>query len=128
MSDLELLQELIRQIEEAIARIERRFIGIECAEDFISSEVGIDKLDSISMMLIWIGESIKKLEKCGGKTFLAKYPDVDWKGAKGTRDILSHHYGDVDAEVVFHICSRYLPEVKIAVQFIKQDLEYSDPF
>ncbi|MEL6398547.1 MAG: HepT-like ribonuclease domain-containing protein [Cyanobacteria bacterium J06626_4] len=40
----------------------------------------------------------------GGKELLAAYPDVDWKGAKGTRDILSHHYDDVDAEVVFDIC------------------------
>jgi uncharacterized protein with HEPN domain len=122
MSDLALLQEVVRQIEEAINRIERRFTGIQSAEDFITTDEGLDKLDSIAMMLIWMGESIKNLEKYGGKEFLAAYPDVDWKGAKGNRDILSHHYGDVDAEVVFDICDRYIPSMKMTIEQMKQDV------
>jgi uncharacterized protein with HEPN domain len=74
MSDLALLQEVLWQIEEAINRIERRFTGIQSAEDFITTDEGLDKLDSIAMMLIWMGESIKNLEKYGGKEFLAAYP------------------------------------------------------
>ncbi|MGD1943121.1 MAG: DUF86 domain-containing protein [Leptolyngbyaceae cyanobacterium] len=123
MSDLALLREVLRQIEEAIKRIERRFTGIQSAEDFIITDEGIDKLDSIAMMLIWMGESIKNLEKYGGKELLAAYPDVDWKGAKGTRDILSHHYGDVDAEVVFDICDRYIPSIKMTIEQMKQDVD-----
>ena len=123
MSDLALLREVLRQIEEAIKRIERRFTGIQSAEDFVTTDEGLDKLDSIAMMLIWMGESIKNLEKYGGKEFLAAYPEVDWKGAKGTRDILSHHYGDVDAEVVFDICDRYIPSMKMTIERMKQDVD-----
>jgi uncharacterized protein with HEPN domain len=123
MSDIALLREVLRQIAEAITRIERRFTDIQSAEDFISTDEGLDKLDSIAMMLIWMGESVKNLEKYGGKEFLAAYAEVDWKGAKGTRDILSHHYGDVDAEVVFDICDRYIPSVKITIERIQHDLE-----
>ena len=61
MSDVALLREVLRQIEEAINRIDRRFKGIQFAEDFITSDEGLDKLDSIAMMLIWMGESIKNL-------------------------------------------------------------------
>ena len=43
-------------------------------------------------MLIAIGESLKNLDKITGGSLLAKYPEVDWKGAKGARDIISHHY------------------------------------
>ncbi|WP_438820910.1 HepT-like ribonuclease domain-containing protein [Aliarcobacter cryaerophilus] len=28
---------------------------------------------------------------------------MPWKNAKGIRDILSHHYFDLDAEVIFNI-------------------------
>jgi uncharacterized protein with HEPN domain len=49
--------------------------------------------------------------------------NLDWKGAKGTRDILSHHDGDVDAEMVFDICDRYIHSIKIAVQRIQHDLD-----
>ncbi|MES9856898.1 MAG: HepT-like ribonuclease domain-containing protein [Sedimenticola sp.] len=51
------------------------------------------------MMLIAIGESLKSLDKITHGTLLKRYPEIDWKGAKGIRDILSHHYFDLDAEV-----------------------------
>ncbi|MGF1517518.1 MAG: DUF86 domain-containing protein [Nodosilinea sp.] len=89
MYDREVLLEILHQISEALDRIERRFSGIQSPEDFIQGDEGIDKLDGIAMMLIWMGESIKSLEKSGGRDLLNAYPEVDWKGAKGTRDILS---------------------------------------
>jgi len=51
MSELDqaLLQEVLRQIEEAIHRIERRFAGIQTADDFTQSDMGLDKLDGIAM-------------------------------------------------------------------------------
>lgn len=123
MSDTALLLEVLGHIEEAIGRIERRFVGIQSAYDLTSGDRGIDKLDSIAMMLIWMGESIKNLEKYGGGALLAAHPEIDWKGAKGTRDILRHHYGNVDAEVVFNICANRIPSVKAAIQLIKHELE-----
>ena len=35
---------------------------------------------------------------------MSQYPEIDWKGAKGMRDIISHHYFDVDAEEIFWVC------------------------
>ncbi|NER37477.1 MAG: hypothetical protein F6J93_26530 [Oscillatoria sp. SIO1A7] len=70
MSDTALWLEVLGQIEEAIARIERRFVGIQSADDLTSSDEGLDKLDGIAMMLIWMGEGIKNLEKYGGKALL----------------------------------------------------------
>ncbi len=34
--------------------------------------------------------------------FLTIPEDVDWKKAKGMRDILTHHYVDINAEAVFY--------------------------
>ncbi|MGB7413936.1 MAG: hypothetical protein WA902_06985 [Thermosynechococcaceae cyanobacterium] len=83
MSDQALLQEVLRQIEEAINRIERRFVGIQSADDFTQDDAGLDKLDGIAMMLIWMGESLKNLEKYGGRccwtpiqTLIGKEPKV----------------------------------------------------
>jgi len=53
------------------------------------------------MMLIAIGESLKHLDKITDGKLLSMYPEVDWKGAKGARDIISHHYFDLNAEAVF---------------------------
>lgn len=48
-------------------------------------------------------------------TCLVVVPQVDWKGAKGIRDFLSHHYFPVDAEVIFDVCENKLVGLKQAV-------------
>ena len=109
MSDPELVREILTRILEATGRIERRFTHIQSPDDFLESEDGIDKLDGICMMLIAIGESLKNLDKVTGGLLLAGYPEVDWKGAKGIRDIISHHYFDLNADLVFSVCQDRLP-------------------
>jgi uncharacterized protein with HEPN domain len=109
MFDKDMVQEILGQIMAAANRIERRCAGIDKPDDFLDSEDGIDKLDAICMMLIAIGEGLKHIDKVTGGKLLSGYPDVDWKGAKGMRDIISHHYFDLDAEVVFSICKDRIP-------------------
>ncbi|MCT7545083.1 DUF86 domain-containing protein [Aliarcobacter cryaerophilus] len=43
------------------------------------------------------------MDKLSNNQLLIKYPNIPWKNAKGIRDILSHHYFDLDAEVIFNI-------------------------
>jgi uncharacterized protein with HEPN domain len=88
MSDVALIHEVLSQILEAAGRVERRFETIQSPDDFLACDDGLDKLDAICMMLIAIGESLKNLDKITGGTLLAKYPGVDWRGAKGARDII----------------------------------------
>jgi uncharacterized protein with HEPN domain len=109
MYDRDLVIEILEQILTAANRIERRFVDITKPDDFLVSEKGVDKLDAICMMLIAIGENLKNLDKITGGTILPQYPEMDWKGAKGMRDIISHHYFDLDAEVVFYICKDRIP-------------------
>ncbi|MDY0221947.1 MAG: DUF86 domain-containing protein [Desulfobacterium sp.] len=109
MFDRELAKEILKQIMAAANRIERRFNGVCSSDDFLLSDAGTDKLDAICMMLIVIGENLKNLDKVTGGKLLAQYPDFDWKGAKGMRDIISHHYFDLNAEVVFSVCKERIP-------------------
>ncbi|WDN88013.1 hypothetical protein BuS5_00981 [Desulfosarcina sp. BuS5] len=109
MFDRELAKEILRQILAAANRIERRFKDVRSPDDFLLSDAGIDKLDAVCMMLIVIGENLKNLDKVTGGKLLAQYPEVDWKGAKGMRDIISHHYFDLNAEVVFFVCKDRIP-------------------
>lgn len=122
MYDRELVIEILEQIVTAANRIERRFRDITKPDDFLVSEKGIDKLDAICMMLIAIGENLKNLDKITGGTILPQYPEMDWKGAKGMRDIISHHYFDLDAEVVFSICKDRIPGLIETVMKMKDSL------
>jgi uncharacterized protein with HEPN domain len=122
MSKGRLVQEILSQILEASARVERRFSSISTPDDFLASQEGIDRLDSICMMLITIGESLKNLDKVTDGKLLPRHPEVDWKGAKGLRDIISHHYFDIDAEVVFTVCEERLPGLVQAIKSMMQEV------
>jgi len=69
MHDKELFMEVLRQIEEAAAKIAARFQAIHKVSDFTDSPAGVDKMDAICMMLIVIGESLKNLDKITGGNF-----------------------------------------------------------
>lgn len=123
MSDKTLVKEVLQQILTAIGRIERRSSGITNANDFVTSDAGIDRLDSIGMMLIAIGESCKNLDKITGGELLARYPSVDWKGAKGMRDVISHHYFDINAEIVFSVCRKQIPLLRTTFETMLREFD-----
>ena len=112
MSDHELILDILSSILTAIERIERRFQGIEEADDFVSTDEGIDRLDGIAMMLIAIGEQTKRLDAATDQKLDDRYPEVDWRGVKGIRDILSHHYFSADAEIIFDVCQNKIGDLK----------------
>ena len=114
-SDPELVRAILDNIVTAIDRIERRFSRIDKPSDFTSTDEGIDRLDAITMMLIAIGEQLKKLDAVVDVNLDICYPEVDWKGAKGIRDFLSHHYFALDAEVIFDVCETKLAGLKAAI-------------
>jgi len=116
MYDNTIIYEKLIQIDEALERIKRRSKNINSADDFLDTENGLDMLDAIGMMLIAIGENLKKIDtETEGKLF-AQYPDINWRGAKGARDILSHHYFDIDAEEVYDICKNDIPSLSAAIK------------
>lgn len=66
----------------------------------------MEKLDAACMVLIAIGESIKNLDKVTNGKMLPTYPDIPWKRVMGMRDVIAHHYFDVDADVVYSVISK----------------------
>jgi uncharacterized protein with HEPN domain len=115
ISDPKIVYAILENILTAIERIERRFQRIDTPDDFVSDDDGIDRLDGITMMLIAIGEQLKQLDAIVGIDLQTRYPEVDWKGAKGIRDFLSHHYFSLDAEVIFDVCQNKIGEMKQAI-------------
>jgi len=112
MSDKNLMTlSTLEDIEYSIKLIISRFETINSADDFLVNENGLLLLDSISMRLVAIGEGFKNIDKLTDKKLLQQYPHIEWKGVKGIRDILSHHYFDLDAETIFDICDNYLDEL-----------------
>ncbi|KAF5415668.1 MAG: hypothetical protein C5S48_05115 [Candidatus Methanogaster sp.] len=126
MYDEALLLEKLEQIDEALAKIKRRFANINSPDDFLDSDQGLDMLDGIAMMLIAIGENFKKIDKETEGKLLAHYPGIHWHGVKGVRDILSHQYFNIDSEEVFYICDRDIQPLRNAVREMIEELKNGD--
>jgi len=122
MYDKELVLEIMGQIYQATKTILKRFELVKSTDDFNSSPEGMEKLDSICMLLIAIGEALKNLDKATNKSLLPMYTQVDWKKAKGMRDIISHHYFETDAEVIYDVCKNHIPELAQTINKMIREL------
>ncbi len=126
MFDKELAVEILSQIYKSTRTILKRFEPIESSEDFTDSEEGFEKLDSICMQLIAIGESLKNLDKITDKSLLKKYPEIEWKKVIGMRDVITHHYFDLDAEIVFDVCENHIEDLAKVINKMIEDLNPTD--
>ncbi|MBC2724285.1 MAG: DUF86 domain-containing protein [Desulfosporosinus sp.] len=123
MYDKELILEVLEQIQTASRTILERFEPVKTVADFTRSPAGMEKLDSICMLLIVVGETLKKLDKITNGSLLPNYPQIDWKKAKGLRDIISHQYFDVNAEAIFDVCKTKIQPLANTITKIIKDLK-----
>lgn len=122
MFDKELAVDALTQIKETLSKIMTRTSHIHTVEDFYKSESGMILLDSVCMKLVAVGEAIKNLDKITHKELLVKYPSVNWKDVKGMRDIIVHHYFDVDANVILYSLQKEIPDLYSTVCVMLTDL------
>ena len=115
--------ELIAFILLSIELIEERFAFIKTRDDFIEDHTGLEKLDAISMRLQSIGEAIKNLLKRDADILLTQNEKSYWSDIVRFREIISHHYIDIDSEIVFDICTDDLLELKEIIQKIYTQLQ-----
>ena len=121
MFDKELASEILRQVISSTNTVLTRFAPIKSVADFTDTLSGVEKLDSICMQLIVIGEGLKNFDKVTDHAILANYPEIEWKKAMGLRDIITHHYADVNAEAIFDTCKNKIPALKKALEKVQND-------
>ena len=120
--NIAMVYETLKNIDTAITRLQERSLEIHSVNDYLTSPSGMEKLDAACMVLIALGESVKTLDKLTNKELLKTYPSIDWKGVMGVRDVIAHHYFEVDPDAVFDIIKNDLEPLKIAIQFFKDQL------
>jgi uncharacterized protein with HEPN domain len=114
LDDLEL-------VLESIGIIEKRHQPILSESDFIKDDEGLMRLDSIAMRLQFIGEILIRIEKLNPALYL-RYPEIEWNKIMNLRNFISHHYEMLNHEIIFRICKRNLPDLKITIQRMIDDL------
>ena len=123
MHKVEYVLAALAKIEQTVERVIANSEHITSYNYYYMSPAGMERLESTCMLLIAIGESIKGIDKITNKELLPQYPEIDWKGAMGIRDIIAHHYFELDAEVVFDVVKNEFPNLLCTIRRIKCDLE-----
>ena len=115
--------DILEDILSAIERLEERTKEVHSTEDFLCSSSGMVLLDATCMLLIAIGESLKNLDKTTNGLLLPTYPSIPWKNIKGMRDIIAHHYFDVDASQILWILQNEISPLKKAILYFIKELK-----
>ena len=123
MRKVEYVLTALAKIEQTVERVLANSQQITSYNYYYMSPAGMERLESTCMLLIAIGESIKGIDKITNKELLPQYPQVDWKGAMGIRDIIAHHYFELDAEVVFDVVKNEFPNLLQTIRRMRSDLE-----
>uniref|UniRef100_UPI003FEFD6DE HepT-like ribonuclease domain-containing protein n=1 Tax=Prevotella sp. TaxID=59823 RepID=UPI003FEFD6DE len=122
MHDEELLYYSLKRIASTIERIINNSKSIDNSQYYVCTPAGMERLESTCMLLLAIGESIKGIDKMTQKQLLPNYPDVDWKGAMGIRDIIAHHYFDIDESIVYDVVKNKLPGMLETINKIIEEI------
>lgn len=113
--DKEIAIDILDRVSAAIDLIEERSKQYNCGDDFLLTPTGSAMLDSICMQFIAIGESLKNLDKITKGNLLQIHSEIDWKNIKGLRDIIAHHYFDIDADQIWWIIENELQPLRNAI-------------
>lgn len=114
----QMILSLLRKIQQTVERILVNSEKINSPSYYLLTPEGMERLESTCMLLIAIGEGVKGLDKLTEKNLFSQYPEIDWKGVMGMRDIIAHHYFDLDAEIVYDVIKNDLPKLKETLELI----------
>ena len=122
MYDVKVLH-LLDKVIESLEVIQQRTENIHCTNDFLDSATGTLLLDGVCMKLIATGESIKNLDKLTAGNLLIYYPQIPWREVMGMRDIIVHHYFEVDADVIFNTVKENIPLLMDTLLQMREDMQ-----
>ena len=122
MYDKLLALELLQRIEKSLKEMIDWTVNIKSVNDFLFSADGMILLNAVCMKLFVVGEVIKTLDKFTNKALLPKYQSIQWKDIMGMRDVIAHHYFDLEADKIFDTLRDEVPELLNVILKMKHDL------
>ena len=122
----QIILSLLRKILQTVERILANSETINSPSFYLLTPSGMERLESTCMLLIAIGEGVKGVDKLTEKNLFSQYPGIEWKGVMGMRDIIAHHYFDLDAEIVYDVIKNDLPQLRETLEQIINEFDKCD--
>jgi uncharacterized protein with HEPN domain len=122
MYDRAIIVESLQNIERVLQELIEWTSHIHSSDDFIASTEGVILLNAVCMRLFAVGEELKVIDKRTDKALLPVYPDVDWRRAMKMRDVIGHHYFEINADVIFGTLRDDIPPLLMVIRQMKADV------
>lgn len=128
LQHLRIVEDQLRQIQEAIHNLELWNASLTDVEDLTKSPDGMKTLAADCMLIEAIGEGIKRIDERTHNLLLPARPEIPWKAVKGMRDHIAHGYFDINTDFVWDVIKNDLPALKDAINYLKEHLYEIVPF
>ena len=128
LQHLRIVEDQLRQIQEAIHNLELWNASLTDVEDLTKSPDGMKTLAADCMLIEAIGEGIKRIDERTHNQLLPARPEIPWKAVKGMRDHIAHGYFDINTDFVWDVIKNDLPALKAAIDYFKAHLYEIVPF
>lgn len=128
LQHLKIVEDQLRQIQEAIQNLELWNASLTDVEDLVKSPDGMKTLAADCMLIEAIGEGIKRIDERTHQQLLSARPEIPWKAVKGMRDHIAHGYFDINTDFVWDVIKNDLPALKDAINYLKEHLYEIVPF
>ena len=122
MYDKEIVLDILENMIDATQKILYRNRDIKSINDYLKDDNTLMLLDSLCMQLIAIGEAVKKIDKETNSELLKDYSQIPWREVAGMRDIISHHYFDLNAEIVFEVTTEHIEPLQNVLKEIVNNI------
>lgn len=110
---LEHILQYCHEINETVARFGDSYEAFKQDRDY---------KNSIALSVLQIGELSTHLSE----DFQVLYPDIPWKDIRGMRNIVAHHYGKMDTEILFEIVKSNIPELEQQLDAMLLEAQFSE--
>ena len=122
-SEKERILQTLESIEETIQQLIEWNKNIKSAEDYYSSQSGMQLLAANCTLITAIGEGVKRIEHIAPEFLESNFPKVPWRDIIGMRNHICHGYFELDADLVFEAVNKDVPPLIKNIQSAKSILQ-----
>ena len=119
---LQVIEDQLKQIREAILNMQEWNKTISSADDFHLSPEGVKTLAADCMLIEAIGEGFKRIDNKTNNSLLPLRPEIPWKQVIGMRDHIAHGYFDINSEFVWDVIANDLQPLLEATDYFLSKL------